>query len=361
MTVNELKQYIFENEKIEHALESIGCHHIKYHANKEYYSCANYDGDNETAINIKNNSYLNVINWTRPSDFDEMADLITLTQYNKKISFVEAVKYLHSVLGLEFKYQGRVKKKPKIPRFIQHYKKHMDVNRINVEEIDVLDEEVLDDYVPYIHIDWFREGVMEWTRKKFGIMYSYRHSRVVIPHRYWLTGDLIGFNMRTTVELWKEIGIKKYFLSPGYNKAINLYGLWENREEIEKAGYVVVVEAEKSVLKRDSVLDHTLVALSGKSMSEEQRRILLGLNVKEIVIALDKDVPLYEVWHMCEKLWQGGPKVSYIHDKFDLLGSKDSPADARMKIYDYLFKYRVLYDESKHREYLKWLKSGGED
>ena len=33
---------------------------------------------------------------------------------------------------------------------------------------------------------------------------------------------------------------------------MNLYGLYENYDAIQKAGYVVVFEAEKSVLKRDT-------------------------------------------------------------------------------------------------------------
>lgn len=357
MTVTELKQHIFKNEKIEHVLESIGCHHIKYHPQKNYYSCANHDGDNDTAINVQNNEYLNVVNWTRPADFDEMSDLITLVQYAKQMSFIESIKYLHSLLGLEYKNVKRPIKK-KSNGFGRRIKSYATYSRVNVEEIDVYDEAIFEDYVPYLHIDWVHEGVMEWTRKKFGLMYSYEYSRVVIPHRYWLTGDLIGYNMRTTVPNWEMLGIKKYYLPPGYNKSVNLYGLWENRESIEKAGYVVVVESEKSVLKRDSLNDPTLVALSGKFMSEEQRRILLGLDVQEIVIALDKDVPQREVWNMCEKLWRHR-KVSYIYDKFDLLGEKDSPADARMKIYDYLFQFRITYDESEHKKFIDSCKNKG--
>jgi DNA primase len=83
--------------------------------------------------------------------------------------------------------------------------------------------------------------------------------------RYWLTGELLGFNQRTTVENYEEFGIKKYFITPTYPKALNLYGLYENYDAIQKAGYVVVAESEKSVLKRDSLGDSTVVALSGKA------------------------------------------------------------------------------------------------
>ena len=62
-----------------------------------------------------------------------------------------------------------------------------------------------------------------------------------------------------------------------YIKSLNLFGLYENYDSIQKAKQVTVVEAEKSVLKRDSLNDSTLVALSGHTMSEEQAAILIGL------------------------------------------------------------------------------------
>lgn len=60
-----LKKYIFENKKIGYVLDKLGCHGISYHSNKGYYSCANHDGDNPGAINVKDNPYLDVRNWTR--------------------------------------------------------------------------------------------------------------------------------------------------------------------------------------------------------------------------------------------------------------------------------------------------------
>jgi len=57
MTISELKEYIFENNKIEYILVEIGCGNIVYHPNKEYYSCSNFDGDNPSAINVKNSKY----------------------------------------------------------------------------------------------------------------------------------------------------------------------------------------------------------------------------------------------------------------------------------------------------------------
>lgn len=350
MTIIELKEYIYNNNKIEYILEEIGCRSITYHSNKEYFSCSNYNGDNPSAINVKNNEYLGVINWTR-SEFDGNSDLITLVQYNKNMSFIEAIKYLHKILGLPFELKRREEKPQKKFDPLSVFKRVLRSGKrtINVDDIHILDDKLMDDYVPMLHIDWLKQGITERTRKKFCLAYSYKYKRVVIPMKYWLTGQLLGFNQRTVIENYNEFGIKKYFLTPTYPKQLNLYGLYENYDAIQKAGYVTVYEAEKSVLKRDSLNDSTGVALSGHVLSDEQVRILIGLDV-EIVIALDKDIPIEEVRHMCQR-FNNIRKVSYIYDKWDILGKKDSPADARNKEYQFLFDNRIVYDREEQRKY----------
>ena len=222
-----------------------------------------------------------------------------------------------------------------------------------MSKIVAIEDDVLNDYVPMLYVDWVKkEGIMEWTRKKFGLAYSYKKKRVIIPMRYWLTGELLGINSRTVIDNYEEFGIKKYFITKTYPKNMNLYGLYENYDSIQKAGYVVVYESEKSVLKRDSRGDSCAVALSGKSMSYEQVSILKGLNV-EVIISLDKDVSLEHIRSICENFY--GTRVSYTYDKYDLLNEKDSIADAPKKVFEYLLKYRVKYDENEHIEYMKWL------
>lgn len=351
-----LKKYIFENSKIEYILEKIGCSHIAYHPNKEYYSCSNYNGDNPSAINVKNNEYLSVVNWTREKDFGDNSDIITLVQYNKNISFREALKYIHEILELKFTWERVVKEESNIPEEVQQMVKIRDKTKygmLDVNDIHILDEELLNDYVPLLHIDWLREGIMPWTRNKFGLCYSYKYKRVVIPIRYWSTGELVATNMRTTVENYDEFGIKKYYLTSGYNKSLNLFGLYENYDSIQKAKYVVIYEAEKSVLKRDSLCDSTGVAVSGHTLSAEQAAILHGLNV-EIIFAFDNDVPIEEVWHCCNKVCKGR-KVSYIQNKNNIMGAKDSPADCCNKDFQYLFENRITYGKEQQDLYDKSL------
>ena len=169
-----------------------------------------------------------------------------------------------------------------------------------------------------------------------------------------MTGELLGYNARTSVENYDLFDIPKYFITPGYQKQNNIYGLYENYQDIKRANYITLFESEKSVCKRDSRNDSTGVALEGHSISDEQVRIIIGLDIKEVVIAMDKDVSIDEVRYMCEKFY-GIRKVSYIWDTYDLLKEKDSPADAENKIYNFLFEFRKVYDEKEHKEYLKSL------
>ena len=355
MTIGELKEYIYKQNKVSYILEQLGCHEIKYNEDRETYSSTQPDGDNPQGVNIRNNEYLNYRSFSRAIDYEDNQDLINLIETVKNMSFIEAVKYLHKILDLpfEFKRKEEPQKKKIDPLWI--FKKVLKCNKkiVNVDDIHVLDEELLNDYIPLLHIDFFREGIMPWTREKFNLAYSYRYKRMVIPHRYWATGELVGFNMRTMVENWKEFGIKKYILTSGYNKHLNLYGLWDNYESIQKAGYVVVAESEKSVLKRDSLGDGTVVALSGKTLSDEQVRILIGLNV-EIIFAMDNDMDINEIRFMCEK-FKNIRKVSYIRDSWGILGEKDAPMDTSNKNYLHLFKNRIVYNNEEHKKYLRSL------
>ena len=355
MTISELKEYIYNEQKIEYVLEQIGCHEIKYNSQKEYWSAAHPDGDNPQGINIRNNEYLDYRSFSRSVDYEDGKDLISLIEITKKTPFIEAIKYLHKILDLPYEFKRKDEKLKKKFDPLQVFKRTLRCNRsiVNVDDIHVLDEEILQDYTPMLHIDWIRQGITERTRKKFGLAYSYRHKRVIIPMRYWQTGEILGFNQRTTVENYKEFGIKKYFITPTYPKQLNLYGLYENYDTIQKAGYVVVYESEKSVLKRDSLNDSTGVALSGHSLSQEQVAILIGLNV-DIVISMDKDVSLEEVRHMCSKFYNIR-NVYYTYDSYDLIGDKDSIADAPNKIFNFLMKYKIKYDAKEHELYLKSL------
>jgi DNA primase len=264
------------------------------------------------------------------------------------------MKYLHKLLGLQFTYKKEDVKKENIDPLAVFKRVKSKRKSVDISDIDFLQEEVLNDYTPCIHISWVKEGITQKTVDKFQLGYSFVRQRVIIPIRYWLTGELIGITGRTMVENYNEFDIPKYLAIKPYTKTINLYGLYENYEAIKNARYVVIQESEKSVLKRHSRLDETCVAVGCHEISEEQARILIGLDIDEIVVCFDRGIDINHTRYCCEKFYHIR-KVSYIYDKWDLLKDKESPADKSSQIYNFLFKYRTVYDQHEHNEYIKSL------
>lgn len=353
MTANELIQYIIDNDKIEYILEDLGCHHIKEYA-KEYRSGLPSHSSKD-AISIKKET-LKIKIFQSDSSIIR-GNIFTLCQNIKNISFPEANRYIHNLFGLEYKFEYNKKKnddefKDPLEIFKKVKKKKYSYD---TSDLEVMGEDCLSGYMPYPHIEWIREGIMPWTCKEFNIGYSVNRKRIVIPHRYWSgnRNDYVGVIGRTVIKEYEMLDIPKYFPLKNFPKSMNIYGLQENYQYIQEAGFVVVYEAEKSTLKRHSKNDKTGVAVCCHDISDEQVKILIGLNV-DIIIAFDKGITLEHIRATCDRFY-GIRNVYYIYDKYDLLGEKESPADSTNKIFNYLFKYKTLYDEKERREYLKWL------
>lgn len=353
MLITELKQYIYNNDKTSFVLEQLGCHNIKVHPMRGYITASNPDGDNKSAVLVYNDENLSVQNFTRDlKSIDPFPDIITLVRLYKNLDFRSALKWLHSILGLKF--TATYKSKTDESRDVLDIFKSTRRYKKDSIEYKILNEDLLLDFYPYIHKEFAKEGILQNTIDKFQLGYSYEARGTIIPIRYWLDGSLIGIIRRTSVENYADFDIPKYFPIKPYLKSGNVYGLWENYKDIQQKGECVVFEGQKSVLKRDTMRDNSAVAVCGHDISEEQVKILSGLNLKEIIIAFDKDVSQNEVRAQCEKFY-GFRNVSYIYDTEDLLECKDSPADKGEDIYQYLLKNRIHYDANEHDKYLAHL------
>ena len=351
MTAIEIIQHIIDNELTNKIIDNLGCHDFKEYSTE--YRCGMPESTNKTNIAIKKDTLKTKI---FQSDSKIIrGNIFTLIMTIKDISFVDANKYLHKLFGLVYNYKkGKQSQEEKKIDPLEIFKKvKRKRNKININDIEIFDSTIIEEYEPVLYIDWFKEGIVEFTRKKFNIGYSYKHKRIIIPIRYWSgeEDDYIGIIGRTTVKNYDLFDIPKYYPLKQYPKGINLYGLQENYKTIQEAGYVCVYESEKGVLKRHSRLDGTGVAVGSHNLSDEQVKILIGINC-DIVIAYDKDIPLKHIRSECSRFY-GIRNIFYIYDKHDLLKEKESPTDANNKIFNYLLKYKIKYDEKEHKEYLK--------
>lgn len=350
MNTIELKTYIIENNKIPDILDYIGCTNIKPH--KKCYSFSTIYNTRATSTTISKNT-LNVKVWA-DNEKGLGGDIFSFCGNLLNINFYDTFKLLHEILGLD--YNGFSAITIEQIEMLNIYKRKAIENKGEIKFYTKKEIEFYYAKIPFL--DWVQEGILPETQDFFEVGYSRSYNRVVFPHKYYKDGSYVGLIGRTLFDDWKEFDIPKYFPIIEYLKGENIYGLYENMEYIKKAGYVVVYEAEKSVMKRYSKLDRTAVALCCHEITETQIKILLSLKV-DIVFAMDSDISLFEVRGLCNQLYgRTMNKVYYLYDKTKtLLGEKESPADAKEVIFKELWRTKVLYNGKEYKKYIKELKS----
>ena len=324
MDVQELKNYIYENKYVEQILDSIGCHHIKYHPSNEYWSCANADGDNNGAIVIYDNEFLMCMNYTRQMvKGNRNTDLIDLVCYTKHLTFPQGLKFICEEIGISY-YHDFEEDIPESFRILQMI---ADMNTNITEEkekpLTPINEHILSYYKPYVN-DIFHEDNIDYkTQREFEIGFDEETNRYTIPIRSEI-GDLVGVKGRYFYREVPENENKYIYLEP-CSKSKILYGLHKTIEYIKNKGIVYVFESEKAVMQLWSYGYKNAVSTGGKTISRHQVELLVRLGVK-IVFCFDKDVEKSEYENIALMFPDNIP-LFYMFDEDDLLDGHESPSD----------------------------------
>jgi len=197
---------------------------------------------------------------------------------------------------------------------------------------------------------WEDEGIGIQTLLKYEIKFDIQQDAIVIPH-FDEKGNIVGVRGRflrpDAYAKYRPLNQFGNLLSHPVSKT--LYGLHQNLEEIKNKGIVVIFEAEKSVLKMDTIYGESSVgvAVCGKNISETHIELLLDAGVHTVVIAFDSDYLNYEEALEKEKEYvKIGQKltkyfnVSIIMDYNLLVDYKDSPIDKGQDIFKKLMRER---------------------
>lgn len=288
----------------------------------------------------------------------------------KNISFKEAFKYV-----CDFKGISTTKINKKGLQKLELHNQDLDFLKIHLYKKDkqniklpYYDRGILKLFNQYIPLSWSSEGISEEVAKCFDIGVYFTQNKAIIPH-YDINGGLVGIRARS-FNNWDIENGKKYMpitiqgLTYRYPMNFNLYGLFQNKENIKRYKKVIIFESEKSVLLYGSYYgqeNNIALASSGMTISLYQRSLLLSLGVEEIIIAYDKQyqVELLEQETVEKKVWkeyEGYVKrlikisnifidycnLSIIFTWDDRLRYKDSPIDNGKKIFEELYKERHL-------------------
>lgn len=207
--------------------------------------------------------------------------------------------------------------------------------------------------------EWLKNGISAEVMRYYGIRVDSALDKIIIPHRD-IDGNLIGIRGRTydPIELAKGQKYMPVFIEKDiYNHPLgqNLFGIYENKETIQRLKKVLICESEKAVLQTSTfygINNCFCVATCGSAgLSQKQIDLLLSLGVEEIILGYDreyqggKDAPdTIEYEQKLLKIVQ--PLTPYfdvyvIMDYTGKLGYKDSPTDSTKEVLEYLMKHKI--------------------
>ena len=204
---------------------------------------------------------------------------------------------------------------------------------------------------------WLREGISQEVLDYHNIAFDPKLWGVVIPH-YDINNRLVGIRERAMIkENADKYGKYRPALIGGiqYNHPLGycLYNLNFSKENIKKARRAVVFEGEKSPFLYATYFgkeNDISVATCGSSFVQYQFWLLVQLEVEEIIIAYDKQFKekgdkefdkLIKNFTNIAKKYGNRIKISFMFDKGNLLGYKDSPIDKGRDIFIELYRNRV--------------------
>lgn len=291
MEIQDLKEYIYDNKKVEDILKELGCHSIKYHnGNSKYYSCAFPDGDNKNGLLVYDNEYLNIVSYTRniTNKLNVTPSIIDVVCFIKDLYISHAIKWICDVLGLDY-YSNTEEELPDSLKWTKMIINMKDKPQEEEQEyLKPINSNILKYYKPYCSKLFKEDGISYEVQREFNIGYDLYSNRYTIPI-YDELNNCVGVKGRYFYKDVPDDEDKYIYIEPCAKTKV-LYGLNKTYDYIKEKDCVIVFESEKSVMKAWTDGIYNVVAISGHCLSKTQVNKLTSLGVKEIVICYDEDV-----------------------------------------------------------------------
>jgi len=293
----------------------------------------------------------------------------------KGIDFIESYNYICNFKGISRfkKLKIGLQKREIQNKDLDFLKFHLYKKENRTIQLPTYDKYILNMFDNYIPLSWYIEGINDEIASFFQIKFYISQNKTIIPH-YDINGKLVGIRGRSFFKHETENG-KKYMpvtiqgLTYKYPMSFNLYGIFQNQNNIKQFKKAIIFESEKAVMLYGSYYgqeNNITLALCGTSLSLYQRDLLLSLEIEEIVIAFDKQYQIElindenidknsKAWKEYENYIKRLMKISEMFMSYcnisvmtcwdERLNYKDAPIDHGKEIFEQLYRERYYIDD----------------
>jgi len=332
MDLKLLKKKIYEEEKIETLLDSLNCENIKLEQSGNLIVAQLPDGDNKRSIQIKNNENLTA-NIRSKGISGNIFSVIGYILYNAttfeevRENLYQIIQYICNTLDYELEYFNEEPEEKKTDwnwflRDVQKdRKKDFKLNDIPINK--VLDENIINQYIPILHQKWYNNGINFKTRKMFDIGYDLKSERIIfsVHDKY---GELIGIKGRSINDQEE----KKYiYLYPCF-KSIELFNYHRAYDFIQKTKRVYIFEGAKTTMFATQWGYPNCVSIEGDDISPVQVYLLkkLGIDI-ELYFLFDSGKDIKFIKQQINQIKNRKIKVFKQDNGLLNIKNKESPVD----------------------------------
>lgn len=320
-----------------------------------------HNGDSRKLYYYFNSNLFQCFTHCGSFDIIELVQKVNNMEFNDALYFIVQFFKLFTEVGLEAKQTSKDLEYIKNWDELNSIEGNISSQRLNPNPIDL---SFLEHYPSPVIKQWKEEGISPEVCRFAQIKYDPVQSCIVIPH-FNENGICVGVRQRTLLKEEERWGKYRPYRRGKqlYNHPLSttLYGLNWSKDRIASLGTAVIVEAEKSVLSSMSIFgikNNLCIGICGSSFSKYQFNLLMDLNIRELVFAMDKDFkekgsPEYyacvkKVKALCDK-FRGYFAVSCMFDKDNIyLGYKQSPIERGKEVFLKMFDERITSDAWHH-------------
>ena len=273
--MKEIKKLLVEHPyQLKEVLEYYGFCKISIHQSYLSFARDSKGSPKSIVVRLHNNDNL----WVTDYPLNLNMDLIAYMIQQKKVSFVEILNTIKSVLGITDYYHH--KRHQTFGGFYNNVKSHHN------DTVQVYPESILHQFKPNGNLRFLKDGISLATQRKFHIGYDITENAITIPI-YDQYGQIIGIKARTNQD---NIEGSKYFYLVPCNMSSTLYGYCQNYDILTN-GEIYIYESEKSVMQCDTMNIHHCVALGSSSLSMNQAKLIAELQPNKIIFLHDEGLP----------------------------------------------------------------------